>query len=65
MSDEAPKNREPARASRSPHLKVTLGVRMTSEKAREAKVEAAARRMSVATLFDEIWQAYQAGRRKL
>lgn len=40
----------------------TLGVRMTPDRVREVKVEAAARGMSVAALFEELWQAYRAGR---
>jgi hypothetical protein len=47
---------------RRPRRTDTLGVRMTPNRVREVKVEAAARGMSVAALFEEIWQAYLAGR---
>ena len=40
----------------------TLGVRMTPDRVREVKVEAAARGMSVAALFEEIWRTYLARR---
>lgn len=40
----------------------TLGVRVTTDRVREVKVEAAARGMSVAALFEEMWQAYRARR---
>jgi hypothetical protein len=35
-----------------------LGIRMTIERAREVKVEAAKRGTSVAKLFEEVWQFY-------
>jgi hypothetical protein len=35
-----------------------LGIRMTTERAREVKVEAAKRSTSVAKLFEEVWQVY-------
>jgi hypothetical protein len=35
-----------------------LGIRMTIQRATDVKVEAAERGMSVATLFEEIWQIY-------
>jgi hypothetical protein len=35
-----------------------LGIRMTTELATDVKVEAAKRGMSVATLFEEVWQSY-------
>ena len=38
-----------------------VGVRMTPERETEVKVEAARRGLSVAALFDEIWQTYMKG----
>jgi hypothetical protein len=35
-----------------------VGVRMTPDRETEVKIEAARRGLSVAALFDEIWQAY-------
>lgn len=39
-----------------------VGIRMTPDRETEVKVEAARRGVSVATLFDEIWQAYVRGK---
>ena len=36
-----------------------LGIRMTIERAREVKIEAAKRSTSVAKLFEEVWQVYR------
>ena len=41
-----------------------VGVRMTADREIEVKVEAVRRGLSVAALFEEIWQAYVHGRPK-
>jgi hypothetical protein len=40
-----------------------LGIRMTTERATDVKVEAAKRGISVATLFEEVWQSYVRGKK--
>ena len=39
-----------------------VGVRMTADREIEVKTEAVRRGLSVAALFEEIWQAYMKGR---
>lgn len=41
-----------------------VGIRMTFDREIEVKVEAARRGLSVAALFEGIWQAYMQGRPK-
>ncbi|MBY0332893.1 MAG: hypothetical protein K2X49_19720 [Acetobacteraceae bacterium] len=60
---ESPKQR--ARPEKPvPHERrlALLGVRMTEQRLIEVKVEAARRGMSVADLFDDVWNGYLAGR---
>jgi hypothetical protein len=52
--ERQPKPRQPRRAM--------VGIRMTPDRETEVKIEAARRGVSVATLFDEIWQAYVRGK---
>jgi hypothetical protein len=52
--ERQPKPNQPRRAM--------VGIRMTPDRETEVKVEAARRGVSVATLFDEIWQAYVRGK---
>jgi hypothetical protein len=62
MTDQPARYGTQGNEVRRPRRTDTLGVRMTPDRVREVKVEAAARGMSVAALFEEIWQAYRAGR---
>jgi hypothetical protein len=55
--ERQPKPSQPRRAM--------VGIRMTHDRETEVKVEAAGRGVSVATLFDEIWQAYVRGKARL
>jgi hypothetical protein len=55
--ERQPKPSQPRRAM--------VGIRMTHDRETEVKVEAARRGVSVATLFDEIWQAYVRGKARL
>ena len=62
MSGEAKVSRAKAPAGPRQSRLAMVGVRMTPERETEVKVEAARRGLSVAALFDEIWQVYMKGR---
>ena len=52
-------------ASKPRHARhAVVGVRMTPDREMEVKMEAVRRGLSVAALFDEIWQDYMQGRPK-
>lgn len=58
MATEAKVSRAKAPAAPRQSRLAMVGVRMTPDRETEVKVEAARRGLSVAALFDEIWQAY-------
>lgn len=62
MADQLPERGAQGGGVRAPRRTDTLGIRMSPARVREVKVEAANRGMSVAALFEEMWQAYQARR---
>ncbi len=63
MKPLAPAGKPQAGVKADKRRHTILGIRMTIERAREVKVEAVKRDISVATLFEEVWQSYCRGQR--
>lgn len=64
MMEAAPGTSPAATCSTRRARHAIVGVRMTAEREVEVKIEAVRRGLSVAALFEELWQAYMQGRPK-